>query len=124
MFPKRVYCRPHLITFVDEMANFMINDIDGILIFVKEIEKTEVFSKVYCVKLRNQDDLMILCENHLNVSILASSKYDCSVSKGGILIEKMNKCFCKSCVRNCCSKMTVCFCTKFLIMINFIIEDD
>ena len=86
--------------------------------------KTEVFSKVYCVKLRNQDNLMILCENHLNLSILASSKYDCSVSKRGVLIEKMNKRFCKGCVRSYCSKMTVCFCTKCLIMINFIIEDD
>ena len=38
----------------------MVNDIDGNLMFWKEIEKTEVFSKVYCVKLRNQDDLMIL----------------------------------------------------------------
>ena len=74
MFPKRLYHCPCLMTFVDEMENLMINDIDGILIFLKEIEKTEVFSKVYCAKLRNQDDLMILCENHLNVSILASSK--------------------------------------------------
>ena len=39
MFPKRVYRCPHLITFVDEMGNFMINDVDGILIFVKEIDK-------------------------------------------------------------------------------------
>ena len=88
MFPKRVYCCPCLMAFVDKMENLMIYDIDGILIFLKEIEKTEVFSKVYCVKLRNQDDLMILCENHLNVSILASSKYDCSVSEGVVLIEK------------------------------------
>ena len=74
MFPKRLYHCPCLMTFVDEMENLMINDIDGISVFLKEIEKTEVFSKVYCVKLRNQDDLMILCENHLNVSILASSE--------------------------------------------------
>ena len=84
----------------------MINDIYGILIFLKEIEKTEVFLKVYCVKLRNQDDLITLCENNLNVLILARSKYDCTVSEGGVLIEKMNKCFCKSCARSCCSKMT------------------
>ena len=58
-------------TFVDETEDLMINDIDGILCFLKEIEKNEVLSKVYYVKLRNQDDLMILCENHLNVSILA-----------------------------------------------------
>ena len=74
MFPKRLYHCPCLMTFVDEMENLMINDIDGISVFLKEIEKTEVFSKVYCVKLINQDDLMILCENHLNVSILASSE--------------------------------------------------
>ena len=105
MFPKRVYHCLCLMTFVDEMENLMMNDIDGILIFLKEIGKTEVFSKVYCVKLRNQDDLMILCENHSNVLILASSKYDCSVSEGGVLIEKMNKRFCKGSVRSCCSKI-------------------
>ena len=49
-------------TFVDETEDLMINDIDGILCFLKEIEKNEVLSKVYYVKLRNQDDLMILCE--------------------------------------------------------------
>ena len=98
MFPKRVYHSPSLMTFVDGMEKLMINGIDGILIFLKEIEKTEVFSKVYCAKLRNQDDLMILCENHLNASILASSKYNCTVSEGGVLIEKMNKRFCKGCV--------------------------
>ena len=48
------------------------------MFFLTEIEKNEVLSKVYCVKLRNQDDLMILCENHVSVSILASSKYNCS----------------------------------------------
>ena len=106
MFLKRVYRSPCLMTFVDEMESLMINDIDGILIFSKELEKTKVLSKIYCVKLRNQDDLMILCENNLNMSILASSKYECSVSKGGVLIEKMNKCFCKDCVRSCCSKIT------------------
>ena len=33
-------------TFVDEMENLMINDIEGILIFLKEIEKTDVFLKI------------------------------------------------------------------------------
>ena len=93
-------------TFLNKMENLMINDINGILIFLKEIEKTEIFSKVYCVKLRNQNDLMILCENHLNELILASLKYHYSVSEGGALIEKMNKHFCKDYVRSCCSKMT------------------
>ena len=87
-------------TFVDEMENLMINDTDGILCYLKEIEKNEVLSKVYCVKLRNQDDLMILCENHLHVSILAISKYYCPTDEGGVLIEKMNKRFCKGCVRS------------------------
>ena len=112
MFPKRVYCCPCLITFVDEIENLMINYIDGILIFLKEIEKIEVVSKFYCFKSRNQDDLIILCENNLNVSILASSEYNCSVSEGGVLIEKMNKRFCKSCVRCCCGKMTEFFLYK------------
>ena len=80
-------------TFVDETEDLMINDIDGILCFLKEIEKNEVLSKVYCVKLRNQDDLMILRENHLNVSILAISKYDCSTDEGGVLIEKNEQAF-------------------------------
>ena len=113
MFPKTAYCCPCLMPFVNEMENLMINDIDGILIFLKEIEKTEVFLKVYCVKLRNQDDLTILCENNLNVLILASSKYDCTVSEGGVLIEKMNKRLCKGCVRSCCSKMAEVFLDKF-----------
>ena len=73
-------------TFVDELENLLINEINGILCFLKEIEKNEVLSKVYCIKLRNQDDLMILCENHLIVSILASSKYNCSEDEGGVLI--------------------------------------
>ena len=30
---------------------------------------------------------MILCENHLIVSILASAKYNCSAGEGGVLIE-------------------------------------
>ena len=59
MFPKKVYCCPFLITFIDEMKNSLINDIDGILCFLKEIEKNEVLSKIYCIKIRNQDDLMI-----------------------------------------------------------------
>ena len=74
MFPKKVYHCPCLMTSVDEIENLMINDIYGILCFLKEIEKNEVLSKVYCVKLRNQNDLMILCEKHLNVLILAISK--------------------------------------------------
>ena len=105
MFPKKVYCCPYLMTFTDEMKNLVIIDLDGILCFLKEIEKNEVLSKVYCVKWRNQDDFMILCENHLNVWILASSKYDCSTDEGGVLIEKMSKCFFKGCVRSCCNKM-------------------
>ena len=60
------------------MKNLLIDDISGIFCFVKEIEKTEVLSKMYCVKIRNQDDLMILCENHLIVLVLASAKYNCS----------------------------------------------
>ena len=106
MFPKKVYCCPSLMKFVDEMENLLINDIDGILYFLKEIEKNEVLPKIYCVKIRNQDDLMILCENNLIVSILASAKYNCSAEEGGVLIEKMNRLFCKGCVRSCCSKMT------------------
>ena len=74
LFPKKVHHCPCLMTFVDEMESLMINDIDGILSFLKQIEKNEVVSKVYCAKLRNQDDLMILCENHLKVLILACSK--------------------------------------------------
>ena len=62
-------------TFVDEMKNLLINDLDGIFFFLKEINKNEVLSKVYCIKLNNQDNLMTLCENHLNVLTLASSKY-------------------------------------------------
>ena len=77
-----------------------------------DIEKNEVFSKIFCVKLINQMDLMILCENHLNVSILASSKYDCSTDEGGVLIEKTNKRYCKGCVRNCCGKMAEFFVYK------------
>ena len=67
--------------FVDEMENLLINDISGILCFLKEIEKNEVLSKIYCVKIRNQDDFMILCENHLIVSLLASTKYNCSAEE-------------------------------------------
>ena len=93
MFPKRVDRCPCLMTFVDEMENLMINDIDGILCYFKEIEKNEVLSRVYCVKLRNQDDLMIVCENHLVVSILAISKYDCSTDEGVVLIEKNEQAF-------------------------------
>ena len=59
MFPKKVYCCAFLIKFIDEMKNSLINDIDGILCFLKEIEKNEVLSKIYCIKIRNQDDLMI-----------------------------------------------------------------
>ena len=33
-------------TFVDEMENLIINDREGILIFLKEIEKTDVFLKI------------------------------------------------------------------------------
>ena len=40
----------------------------------------------------------MMYENHLNVSILAISKYNCSTDKGGALIEKTNKRFCKGCV--------------------------
>ena len=50
MFPKKVYCCPCLMTFTDEMKNLVIIDLDGILCFLKEIEKNEVLSKVYCVK--------------------------------------------------------------------------
>ena len=57
MFPKKVYRCLCLTTSLDEMENLMINDIYGILWFLKEIEKNEVLSKVYCVKLRNQDVL-------------------------------------------------------------------
>ena len=57
MFPKKVYRCLCLMTSLDEMENLMINDIYGILWFLKEIEKNEVLSKVYCVKLRNQDVL-------------------------------------------------------------------
>ena len=106
MFSKNVYHCPCLMKFVDEMENLLINDIDRILCFLKEIEETEVLSKIYCVKIKNQDDLMILCENHLIVSILASAKYNCSAEEGGVLIEKMNRSICKGCVRSCCSKVT------------------
>ena len=34
MFPKKVYRCPCLMTFVDEMENLWINDIDGILCFL------------------------------------------------------------------------------------------
>ena len=114
MFPKNVYHSPCLMTIVDEMENLLINDLDGMLGFSKEVDKNEVVSKVYCLKLRNQDDLMILYENHLNVSILARSKYDCSIAKGGVLIEKMSKRFPKGCVRSCCNKMTEFFVYKVL----------
>ena len=110
MFPKIVYCCPCLMTIIDEMENLMINDLDRILIFSQE--KNEVFSQVFCIKLINQMDLMILCENDLNMSILASSKYNCCADEGGVLIVKVNKCYCKGCVRNCCCKMTVFFVYK------------
>ena len=48
MFPKKVYRCPCLMKFVDEMENLLINDIDGILCFLKEIEKNEVLSKFIC----------------------------------------------------------------------------
>ena len=51
----------------------------------------------------------MMCENHLNVSMLAISKYHCSTDEGGALIEKINKRFCKGCIRSCCSKMTEVF---------------
>ena len=69
---------------------------------------------MYCVKIRNQDDLMMFSENHLIVLILVSTKYNCSAEEGGVLIEKMNKHFCKGCVRSCYSKMCFLF-IKFLI---------
>ena len=80
--------------------------------FFKWNRKDEVLSKVYCVKLRNQDDLMILCENHLNVLTLAISKCNCSTDEGGVLIEEMNKNFCKGCVTSCYTKTTEFFVYK------------
>ena len=62
----------------------------------KRNRKNEVLSKIYCIKIKNQDDLMILCENHFIVSILASRKYNCSAEEGGVLIEKMNRPFVKA----------------------------
>ena len=97
---------------IDEMENLMINDLDGILIFLRENGKSTVFSRVFCVKLTNQTDLIILCENHFNVSILAHLKNNCFADKGGVLIDKMNKRYCKGCVTNCCSKMTEFFVYK------------
>ena len=104
MFPKKVYCCPCLMKFVDEMENFLINDIERILCFLKEIEKNEVLSKIYYVKIRNQDDPMILYQNHLFALILANAKYNCSAEERGVLSE--NRRFRKGCVRSCCSKMT------------------
>ena len=82
--------------------------------FFKRNQKKDVLSKVYCVKLRNQYDFMILCENHLIVSILAITKYNCSAEEVGVLIEKMHRHFCKDCVRSCYSKMTEFFVYKIL----------
>ena len=45
MFAKKVYHCPCLM-FVDEMENLIINDLDGILGFLKEIKKNEVLSKI------------------------------------------------------------------------------
>ena len=45
MFPKKVYRCPCLMKFVDEMENLLINDIDGILCFLKEIKKRMYFQK-------------------------------------------------------------------------------
>ena len=61
--------------------------------FFKRNRKNDVLSKIYCVKIRNQDDLSILCENHLIVSILSSAKYNCSAEECEVLTEKMNKRF-------------------------------
>ena len=46
MFAKKVYHCPCLMMFVDEMENLIINDLDGILGFLKEIKKNEVLSKI------------------------------------------------------------------------------
>ena len=92
--------------------------------FFKRNLKNEVLSKVYCVKLKNQDNLMIMCKNHLNVSILASSKYNCTVSEGGVLIQKMNKCFCKGCVKSCLEVVRIFLVQNFLIMTNFVVAND
>ena len=43
---KKVYHCPCLMMFVDEMENLIINDLDGILGFLKEIKKNEVLSKI------------------------------------------------------------------------------
>ena len=45
MFTKKVYHYPCLMTFVAEMENLMVNDIDGILCFLNEIEKMKYFQK-------------------------------------------------------------------------------
>ena len=45
MFPKKVYPSPCLMKFVNEMENLLINDISGILCFLKEIEKMKFFQK-------------------------------------------------------------------------------
>ena len=46
MFPKKFYCCTCLTKFVDEMENLLINDIDGILCYLKEVEKNEVLLKI------------------------------------------------------------------------------
>ena len=46
MFAKKVYHCPCLMMFVDEMENLIINDLDGILGFLKKIKKNEVLSKI------------------------------------------------------------------------------
>ena len=81
------------------------------MLFKRSRKKWSAFEN-YCVKIRNQDDLMILYENHLIALILAGAKYNCSAEEGGVFIEKMNRHFCKGCVRSCCSKMTEVFVYK------------
>ena len=89
MFLKKVYCCPCLMKFADEMENLLINVTDGILCFLKEIEKNEVLSKIYCVKKDKKSrwsyDLVWKTFNCVDFS---ESKYNCSAEEGGVLIEK------------------------------------
>ena len=80
-------------------------------VFKRNIKKWSTFKKLLCEdkKLRWSYDLG---ENHLIASILASAKYNCSAEEGGVLIEKMNRHFCKDCVRGCCSRLAEFFVYK------------
>ena len=89
-YSRKFFCCPCLLHAIDQIFDSGHQILNEILLYLQELENFPS-EKIYCICINKKEDLMVICEQHLKVALIATFDYSCLSNQETDFVVELKK---------------------------------